>query len=302
MDIPTYKLFSGSAEWPITEILHHEYIQHRVEGHEGNIRTHRHLDLFHVMYLSRGAARVILDGEQMVVHAPLVATVPPLIVHGFATIDQNVQGHLLTIPGSSMQHILSHADNDANILETPCIIKGKPSEKFVEADQLLRQIAVEYKDQQNSRFMAIQSLTRLFFVWAIRRHLSDQVDHNVVMDRDAQRIRKFKKLIEEKFTTGVSIREYASQLGISSAQLNNICRSKVGKSALQIVHERTTLEAKRQLIYTALTISQIAYSLGFNDPAYFTRFFNKQTGLSPKQFRQSQSFHGQVGSYRGTVS
>lgn len=300
-NIPTFKLFSGQAEWPSTEILHHEYIQHRVEGHEGSIRTHRHLDLFHLIYLSRGTARVALDGDQMVVHAPLIATVPPLIVHGFETIDHNVQGHLLTIPGSSMQHVLSHADSEIDILETPCIIKGKPSEKFTEADQVMRQIATEYREQNKSRFMAIQSLTRLLFVWLIRRHHADQDDHNVIMDRDAQRIRKFKKLIENNFTKGTSIKEYSSHLGISSAQLNNICRNKVGKSALQIVHERTTLEAKRQLLYTSLTISQIAYGLGFNDPAYFTRFFNKQAGASPKQFRQTQSLYGQARSFKGTL-
>lgn len=300
-DIPTFKLFSGQAEWPSTEILHHEYIQHRVEGHEGSIRTHRHLDLFHVIYLSRGAARVALDGEHMVVHAPLIATVPPLIVHGFETLDQNVQGHLLTVPGSSMQHVLSHADNDLDIIETPCVVKGKPSEKFTDLDQLMRQIAIEYREQKKSRFMAIQSLTRLLFVSIIRRHHADQKKLSVMTDRDALRIRKFKKLIENSFTEGTSIKKYASQLGISSAQLNNICRSKVGKSALQIVHERTTLEAKRQLIYTSLTISQIAYSLGFNDPAYFTRFFNKQTGASPKKFRQAQSLYGQEQSFSGTL-
>lgn len=238
----------------------------------------------------------------MVVHAPLLATVPPLMVHGFATIDRNVQGHLLTIPGSSMQHLLSHADQELDFLDASYIIRGKPSEKFTEADQLMRQIASEYKEENNSRFMAIQSLTRLLFVWIIRRHLSDQIDHNILMDRDARRIRKFKSLIEDGFTKGTSIKEYASAVGISSAQLNNICRSKVGKSALQIVHERTTLEAKRQLIYTSLTISQIAYGLGFNDPAYFTRFFNKQTGESPKQYRATQSLYGQAGSFKGTFS
>lgn len=294
-NIPTFKLFRGLAEWPTTEILHHEYVQHRVEGHEGNIQTHRHLDLFHLLYLSRGGARIVVDGHQQVIHAPLIATVPPLCIHGFETIDKNVQGHLLTIPGSSMQHLLSHADNDLGIIENPLILKGKPSEKFGEADQLLRQIATEFRQHGNSRFMAIQSLTRLLFVWIIRWHLDDNADQISTLDRDAQRIRKFKTMIEQNFSQSISISGYASELGISSAQLNNICRQKVGKSALQIVHERTTLEAKRQLIYTSLNVSQIAYNLGFNDPAYFTRFFSKNTGQSPKQFRQSRPANGQLG-------
>lgn len=293
--IPTFKLFPGLAEWPSTEILHHEYAQHRVEGREGNIQTHRHLDLFHMLYISRGSARIIVDSEQKVLHAPFIATVPPLCVHGFETVDKNVQGHLLTIPGSSMQHILSHADNDVGIIENSLLLTGKPSEKFIEVDQLLRKIATEFRQQGNSRFMAIQSLARLLFVWIIRRHLEDSTSQVFTLDRDAQRIRKFKGLIEKSFSESKSISEYAGELGISSAQLNNICRTKVGKSALQIVHERTTLEAKRQLIYTTLNVSQVAYNLGFNDPAYFTRFFSKNTGQSPKQFRQSQPLNGQLG-------
>ncbi len=293
--IPTFKLFPRLAEWPSTEILHHKYIQHPNDDRLDKIQTHRHLDLFHLLYISRGAARVVVDSDQQIVHAPLIATVPPLCVHGFESIDKSTQGHLLTLPGSSMQHILSHADNDAGIIESPLILKGKPSEKFTGADQLLQQIAIEFRQESNSRFMAIQSLARLLFVWTIRRQLADSTNQTSTLDRDAQRIREFKGLIEKSFTIGKNISEYAQHLGISSTQLNNICRKKVGKSALQIVHERTTLEAKRQLIYTTLNVSQIAYNLGFNDPAYFTRFFNKNVGQSPKQFRQSQPSNGQLG-------
>ena len=292
-DIPTFKLFRGQEEWPSTEILHHEHVQHRMEGHKGNIRTHRHLDLFHILYVSRGLARLAIDGETIIAEAPTIATVPPLCVHGLAT-DPEVRGHLLTIPGSSMQYIMSHADNDAEILDKPLVVQGNPAEEFSTEDRLLDQIAIEYQENQSSRFMAIQSLTRLLLVSMIRRIASNENETTTVLNRDAQRIRKFKKMIERNFSNGTSIQDYARELGISSAQLNNICRANVGKSALQIVHERTALEARRQLLYTAQNISEIAYNLGFNDPAYFTRFFTKQIGISPKKFRQSQPAHGQL--------
>jgi len=52
------------------------------------------------------------------------------------------------------------------------------------------------------------------------------------------------------------------------------------------VHERMLLEAKRNLVYTSMTISVVSYTTGFSDPAYFTRFFKRQTGMSPKEFRK----------------
>jgi AraC family transcriptional activator of pobA len=55
---------------------------------------------------------------------------------------------------------------------------------------------------------------------------------------------------------------------------------------LQVVHQRLLLEAKRNLIYTNMTVNQLAERLGFADPAYFSRFFRRLSGASPKAFRQ----------------
>ena len=52
-----------------------------------------------------------------------------------------------------------------------------------------------------------------------------------------------------------------------------------------MVHTRVLLEAKRELVYTSAAVSEIAYALGFDDPAYFTRFFSKRTGMAPRTFR-----------------
>lgn len=283
--VPTLNLFQGNQEWPITELVHHEYIQQRCADSHGSIQTHRHLDLFHVMYLYHGSARASLDGEEFRINAPLLVTVPAMCVHGFNP-TETVHGHLLTIPGSSLSHLLSYEDTYSLFSEHPTIISGNNQDRWGDLDQLFKDLAREYNHDHPSRFLAIQSLLRLIFVWSIRhRPTEQQALEAPANDRDSQRIRRFKKLIEQHYRSGMSIKEYASLMGLSSAQLNNICRAKVGQSALHIVHERVTLEAKRLLIYTAMSISEIAYELGFSDPAYFTRFFSKQVGTAPKQYR-----------------
>jgi len=55
------------------------------------------------------------------------------------------------------------------------------------------------------------------------------------------------------------------------------------------LHQRLLLEAKRELVYTSMTISQISDQLGFSEPAYFSRFFKRMTGRSLKEFRQQPS-------------
>src|SRR5690554_1295592 len=98
----------------------------------------------------------------------------------------------------------------------------------------------------------------------------------------------YQALIEAQFRRQPSVEQFAAQLGMSSAHLNTLCRRLADRSALQLLHERLLLEAKRQLTYTNMTVSQVSDSLGFSEPAYFTRFFKRHTGLSPREFRLRQ--------------
>jgi AraC family transcriptional activator of pobA len=74
-------------------------------------------------------------------------------------------------------------------------------------------------------------------------------------------------------------------LGITTTQLNRLCRRHLRCSALDVLHQRLLLEAKRELRYTALQVRQISDGLGFSDPAYFTRFFRRLAGRSPQEWR-----------------
>ena len=69
------------------------------------------------------------------------------------------------------------------------------------------------------------------------------------------------------------------------SHLNGTCRELAGQPALQIVHERQLLEAKRLLTYTSMTIYEMSDVLGFSDPTNFTRLFRRRVGISPKAFR-----------------
>jgi len=98
----------------------------------------------------------------------------------------------------------------------------------------------------------------------------------------------FQKAIFQSIEQTKTISEYAQLLNITPVHLNRICQSLVQKTALQIVHEKLITEAKKFLLYTDKTISEIAYSLSFKDPSHFSKFFKKMVGVGPRKFRQSQ--------------
>jgi len=107
--------------------------------------------------------------------------------------------------------------------------------------------------------------------------------------RGQELLARFTRLVGQDFRQQRSVEAYAMQLDISPANLNTLARRFAGHTALGLLHQRLLLEAKRELVYTSMTISQISDLLGFSEPAYFSRFFKRMTGQSPKDFRQQPS-------------
>jgi AraC family transcriptional activator of pobA len=73
---------------------------------------------------------------------------------------------------------------------------------------------------------------------------------------------------------------------LSAERLNRIVRAETGHTAQCLIHDRLAREATRWLIHAPIPVSELAFALGFDDPAYFCRFFKRQTGLSPRAYRE----------------
>ena len=99
-------------------------------------------------------------------------------------------------------------------------------------------------------------------------------------------IRQYKDMINRNFVIERQVQYYAAQLGITPNYLNILVKKHLGKSALGLINERVILEVKRLLLYPHYTISEVAYRLGFNELSYFSRFFKRNTGITPHAFRE----------------
>jgi AraC family transcriptional activator of pobA len=99
-------------------------------------------------------------------------------------------------------------------------------------------------------------------------------------------LRSFQKLIENNYLILRLPKDYAALLYITPNHLNALCNDVLGMPAGEVIRNRILLEAKRMLVNMELSIAEIAYQLNFADNSYFTKFFKKDTGFTPEQFRK----------------
>jgi AraC-like DNA-binding protein len=101
---------------------------------------------------------------------------------------------------------------------------------------------------------------------------------------------RFKKQLEKDFAKHHQVQHFSATLGLSVKSLNRACLEATGLSTKSCINQRIALEAKRLLAHTALAVQAIAIDLSFEDPTNFVKFFKHEVGMTPGQFRASQSF------------
>ena len=130
-------------------------------------------------------------------------------------------------------------------------------------------------------YLVLKSLLKVFILHLVR------MNQNAFLAQDInqKRVYNFCVLLDRHYDKERKNNFYAEKLGLSEKRLNQVLFEKTGKTVTGLIHGRLVLEAKRKLISGKLTIKEIAYGLNFQDHSYFTRFFKKQTGMTPEEFK-----------------
>ena len=169
-----------------------------------------------------------------------------------------------------------------NVYETPFVNPDKRDTLKLEA--ILSGLIEEFRQSDTAQYDMLQSLLKQFIIHAVR--IKKQKD-TLINNEESKLFKDFSLLVEHNYRTMHSVTDYAGRLGVSPKSLTKHLQ-KIGQpSPSSIIKERLILEAKRQLLYSGSTVKQIAFDLGFNDPAYFTRFFTKMVSKSPLQFKNN---------------
>lgn len=168
-----------------------------------------------------------------------------------------------------------------NVYQTPYV---KPCEKdTVKLSFILEGLEEEFQKKEVAQYDMLQAYLKQFIISSVR--IQNELSP-AETDIETKLLKDFSILVEQNFKRIHSVSEYANRLALSPKSLTKNFQRVGVQSPSNFIKDRILLEAKRKLIYTDLSVKEIAYDLGFNDAAYFTRFFTKAERKSPLQFKK----------------
>jgi len=266
------------------DCLHYELVAVRGEEMNWTIPAHRHEGLHQIQYLERGHIRGTLDGLPVQADAPALLLIAPGSVHGF-THSRDTRGHQVTIPAATLKQLLTGMQlTDAGL--SGSFVQGDLAPPVRgECALLFQMLAREFHGHGAARVSALLATTTLLAVLLLRLQRDHARKAQAPGARDAL-VQRYLALVEQHFREQRGLPYYAQALGVTPDHLSRTCRNAVRQSALKLLHERMMLEARRLLAYTPMSVVEIAENLGYQDPAYFSRFFLRDAGQSPSRYRQ----------------
>lgn len=288
--IPRFFLYGEPPRDAGERFVHVETIADRSRVNDWRIQPHAHRDLHQLLVILRGGGEMEAETRRQPFRAPALLIVPAGVVHGFS-FAEDTEGYVVTLADTLLRDLARDersfrslfADANCTSLDEDPEHLQEFAEEFKETLPKLRRELVW--SAPASAAAATARLTTLL-VSAVRALHQPAGVVSAAGNARAALVARLREKIETHLRSGLSVAQYAKLLNVTPARLRAACIEVTGKTPMRVLEERLVLEAKRNLTYTNMTIAQIAYYLGFTDPAYFSRFFSKLAGESPAAFRR----------------
>lgn len=284
--VPNFALYGTQADPSWIDLVHFERIPERSSLFGWEIEPHVHDALIQVLHPVRGGGRTFIDGRQWALAPPCLIVAPARSVHGFH-FSPEVDGPVITVAQRPLESLAAMAAPELLAhVRTPAVLHVDPASRHAEAlKALFDAIEREASTHTPGQVGAGMSLVVALFVQIARIAQSKHAAETTLRSRKAGQIERFRAMLDENCRRRPSAEGCARSLGVTRGQLTRLCREVLGMSTLDAINARVVHEAQRELVYSSLSIKQVAAELGFDDEAYFGRFFKKQTGLRPTEFR-----------------
>lgn len=237
---------------------------------------HRH-PYYEAIFVSEGSVTLQIDFQEYLVERGSICLFSPFQIHQPIQSSPDYKAYLIRF----YPHVFDNKDFFENITIFDHNVLKLQEYQYARAKMLLEEMKLELQEKHILKNFALGNLLKCFLI-TLQRALPNTPIEKSTLDI-------FSKLnstiVEENFALGKPS-EYAKKLHISTRTLTEVTKRHSGMSAGEYIRSKTIFEAQRLLCYTNNSIKEIAYTLKFDDVAYFSRFFKKYTKLSPLQYKE----------------
>jgi AraC family transcriptional activator of pobA len=285
-DLPAFALY-GEQRAAAPAMLHVESIASRSRLYDWEIDAHVHHGLHQLLWLHAGPVQVRLDESRTDAEGPLAITIPPSVAHAFRFTPQT-DGMVLTLDARR----LAEGEPGAFGLALQALF-AQPRVLHVpahEAGRLQALMAALHAETLADEGSPVPTWLARSVVWRLAQ-LAHRATAGLPEGLAAHRARdalytRWVVLLEAHYRDHWPVARYAERLGLSTERLNRLVRAETGLNAQALLHARLFREACRRLVHVAAPVSRIGFDLGFEDPAYFCRFFKRHAGCGPRDYRR----------------
>jgi AraC-like DNA-binding protein len=249
-------------------------------------KVHRH-DYFEIFLFESGSGQHLLDFEPSPIRPHQIHFVSPGQVHQIRRSTDST-GYVLLF--SEAFYYFNRERNDF-LLNLPFFYQKTvngvvelPEQEFGKCLELVLQMNQIFNGRNAHKKSMLQSYLNIFLCQCL-----EFVDMKKELQQPNSTSRRlfhqFQDLLEKEYKSIHEVADYAGKLHVAPRQLNEVTQKHAGVSAVEFIHRRKALEAKRLLVFSPSNISEIGFALGFEDPSHFSRFVKKNTGKTPTQWR-----------------
>jgi len=275
----------GLSEFKSDDLLISRFAPY-LDIHKNLHLPHKH-NFYHLVLFTEGAGTHAIDFKSFPVIPWQIYFMAPGQVHGW-NFEGSVDGYVINFSTAFFHAFLSKTDyleqfpffgsqlNDT-VINIPLALQQKVKDIFEE-------IVLESEQGQRLAPDMIRALMIRLFITLGRLSFPQQPAE--AQSYNHTLLKSFQKLIEQHYAVLRLPKQYAELLYITPNHLNALCNDVLGIPAGEVIRKRIALEAKRLLVNFNLSIQEVADRLNFADNSYFTKFFKKQEGVSPEQFRK----------------
>jgi AraC-like DNA-binding protein len=252
-------------------------------------KEHAH-DFYSIILFTGGKGTIKVNNDSYTIQPQTICIVAPNQMHSFEGLE-DVEGTIFFFCQDfyveefsfiRLLNVFSYTSQTGTNVCNPCI--GLSDREYSPINNVIRSIQSEYElyTPSNNSAVIIRSHLNIMLLKLSELYENKSGKSN---NNDSILIHSLSHLVDSYFIKEQQLGFYISACNISESQLNDICHKHFNCGLKKILQNRLMQEARKLLLYTGLSVSEIAYKLNFEDNSYFNKVFKSKTGLTPKRFR-----------------